>query len=109
MVASAKRATRMTVEEFFAWNPEDGLDYELVDGEPQAKAPGSTIHGYRQAGMGADLRDHLRRTRPRCVVIANPGVVPRFFSRHDCRIRDLAVMAVSRSRWRLRRFMPDRG
>ena len=41
--------------------------------------------------MTAYLFDHLRKTRPGCVVLANPGVIPKFFSRHNCRIPDLAV------------------
>ena len=47
MLAYASLApSRMTVAEFLDW-PGDGSGrrYELVDGEPRAEAPASTIHG----------------------------------------------------------------
>jgi Uma2 family endonuclease len=34
----------MTVDEFLKWDLEDGRRYELVDGEPHAMAPASSIH-----------------------------------------------------------------
>jgi thiaminase (transcriptional activator TenA) len=45
MVALTKIPVRMTVDEFLKWDSDDGLRYELVDGEPRAMAPASTIHG----------------------------------------------------------------
>jgi Uma2 family endonuclease len=82
---------RFTVQEFLSWAPNDGHRYELVDGQPRAMAPGSTIHGFLQNELGSLIRDHLRRNLSKCEVIANPGVVPRLLTAHNFRIPDLGV------------------
>jgi Uma2 family endonuclease len=70
----AKVPVRMTVDEFPKWDSEDGLRYELVDGEPRAVAPASTIHGFLQNELGSLIRNHLRDTASGCEVVANPGM-----------------------------------
>jgi len=91
MTAVAKLATRMSVHEFLGWEPRDGLRYELVDGQPRAMAPASTVHGYLQSELGRLIGNHLREHRPGCHVITNPGVVPNLLSAHNFRIPDLGV------------------
>jgi Uma2 family endonuclease len=91
MVALAKVPERMSVPEFFRWEPGDGLRYELVDGEPRAMAPAGTIHAFLQNELGSLIRNHLREHRPSCEALANPGVVPHLLSAHNVRIPDLGV------------------
>ena len=81
----------MTVREFLKWDSDDGLRYELVDGEPRAMAPASTIHGFLQNELGRLIGNHLRDQASGCEVVANPGIVPRLLSDHNVRIADLAV------------------
>jgi len=91
MVVLAKIPVRMTVCEFLKWDSDDGLRYELVDGEPRAMAPASTIHGFLQNELGRLIGNHLRDQASGCEVVANPGIVPRLLSDHNVRIPDLAV------------------
>jgi len=91
MPVVAKIPIRMTVDEFLKWDSADGLRYELVDGEPRAMAPASTIHGFLQNELGRLIGNHLRDTASGCEVVANPGVVPRLLSEHNVRIPDLGV------------------
>ncbi len=91
MAVLAKIPVRMTVDEFLKWDSDDGFRYELVDGEPRAMAPASTIHGFLQNELGSLIRNHLRDKAGGCEVVANPGVVPRLLSEHNVRIPDLAV------------------
>jgi Uma2 family endonuclease len=87
----AKIPVRMTVGEFLQWDSDDGCRYELVDGEPRAMAPASTIHGFLQNELGSLIRNHLLERASGCEVVANPGIVPRLLSEHNVRIPDLAV------------------
>jgi Uma2 family endonuclease len=64
VVALAKRPMRMAVPEFLQWEPGDGFRCELVDGEPRARAPASTIHAFLQNELGSLIRNHLREHRP---------------------------------------------
>ena len=80
MPVVAKIPIRMTVDEFLKWDSADGLRYELVDGEPRAMVPASTIHGFLQNELGRLIGNHLRDTASGCEVVANPGVVPRLLS-----------------------------
>src|SRR4051812_23553628 len=57
---------RMTVADFLAWESNDGLRYELVDGEPRALAPAGTIHGFLKSEIGSFIRNHLRDGRADC-------------------------------------------
>jgi Uma2 family endonuclease len=91
MAPAAKIPVRMTVDEFMKWDSEDGYRYELVDGEPRAMAPASTVHGFLQTELGRLIGNHLRDKAPGCEVVANPGVIPRLLSEHNVRIPDLAV------------------
>jgi Uma2 family endonuclease len=91
MVALAKMPIRMSVDEFLKWDSQDDLRYELVDGEPRAMAPASTVHGFLQNELGRLIGNHLREKASGCEVVANPGIVPRLLSEHNVRIPDLAV------------------
>ncbi len=91
MVVAAKVPVRMTVAEFLAWNPQDGLSWQLVDGEPQAMAPGNRTHGSLQLELGSVIRNHLIAQSSQCIAITEPGIVPNVQARHNYRIPDLAV------------------
>ncbi|MBV8091397.1 MAG: Uma2 family endonuclease [Alphaproteobacteria bacterium] len=91
MVVAAEVPVWMTVDEFLNWDSEDGYRYELVDGEPRAMAPASTLHGFLQNELGSLIRNHLREKAPACEVVANSGVIPRLLSEQNVRIPDLAV------------------
>ena len=91
MVAAAKIPVRMSVEEFLAWDPQDGRSWQLVDGEPQAMAPTTRTHGALQSEVSALLRNHLAERGSPCTVITTPGVVPRVNAGINVRIPDLAV------------------
>jgi Uma2 family endonuclease len=91
MSATVKIPVRMSVRDFLAWDPGDGLPYELVDGMPRAMAPAGTIHGFLQNELGSLIRNHLREQRPGCEILANPGVIPHLLSAHNVRIPDLGA------------------
>jgi Uma2 family endonuclease len=91
MAVLAKIPVRMNVDQFLKWDSGDECRYELVDGEPRAMAPASTVHGFLRNELGRLIGNHLRETAPKCEVVANPGVVPRLLSEHNVRIPDLAV------------------
>jgi Uma2 family endonuclease len=91
MLALARVPIRMTVAEFLKWDSQDDRRYELVDGEPRAMAPASTVHGFLKNELGALIGNHLREKAGVCEVVANPGIVPRLLSEHNVRIPDLAV------------------
>ncbi|MGA8760361.1 MAG: Uma2 family endonuclease [Stellaceae bacterium] len=82
--------SRMTVAEFVDW-PGDGTGrkHQLIDGEPQAMAPASTTHGRIQATLTRLLGNHLVGTD--CVVVIEPGVVPRVRAEANMRVPDLAI------------------
>ncbi len=85
---------RMTVPEFQAWQPPEGLDdrrWNLVDGEPFCMAPASENHGAIQSEAAYLITVHLRANRPGYRVITAPGVVPRVRSVTNERIPDLGV------------------
>jgi Uma2 family endonuclease len=91
MVALPKFAARMSVRDFLEWESGDELRYELVDGEPRAMAPTSTVHGFLQNELGRLIGNHLRDRRSNCEVVANPGVIPQLLSAHNVREPDLGV------------------
>ena len=91
MAVLARIPVRMTVDEFFNWDSGDECRYELVDGEPRAMAPASTIHGFLQKEPGRLIGNHLREAAPKREVVTNPSIVPRLLSEHNVRIPDLAV------------------
>ena len=91
MTALPKIPVRMTVAEFFAWNPPTPELWQLVDGEPQAMAPASVTHGAIQSELCALIRNHLDERSSPCRVVTAPGVIPHVQSEINCRIPDLAV------------------
>jgi len=91
MSAFAKVPVWMSVTEFLVWDSGDPYRYELIDGEPQAMAPASSVHGYLQTELGTLLRNHLRAQNRPCDVITNPGVIPNFLPEHNFRVPDLGV------------------
>jgi Uma2 family endonuclease len=91
MSALPKIPVRMTVAEFFAWNPPSPQLWQLVDGEPQAMAPANRTHGAIQAELASLIRNHLEKRGGPCTVIGAPGVIPHVQSETNVRIPDLAV------------------
>lgn len=94
MVALRKRApTRMTLDEFLAWEPADptASTWQLIDGEPVAMAPGSDAHGSIQGEIAALLRNHLLERRSPCRVVMEPGIIPRVRADRNYRVPDLGV------------------
>jgi Uma2 family endonuclease len=91
MHALAKTPDWMSLDEFLAWEPNDGQKWQLVDGQPQAMAPTKRTHGAIQIELGRLIGNHLAKHRPHCSVIGDPGIVPRVQSKVNCRIPDLAV------------------
>jgi len=81
----------MTVRDFVSWDPGDHQRYELVDGLPRAMAPTALTHGVLQNELGRLIGNHLGEHRPGCLVVANPGVMPRVLSSQNVRIPDLGV------------------
>ena len=84
---------RMTLAEFFAWNPEETSvrSWQLIDGEPVAMAPATDAHGALQIELGALLRNHLLAQGAPCRVVSEAGIVPRVRSDRNYRIPDLGV------------------
>lgn len=94
MVALRTHApTRMTLDEFLAWDPHDpsGRAWQLIDGEPAAMAPGTDAHGSIQAEIAALLRNHLLERRSPCRVVTEPGIVPHVRANRNYRVPDLGV------------------
>jgi Uma2 family endonuclease len=91
MSALPKIPIRMTVAEFFAWNPPSAQLWQLVDGEPQAMAPANRTHGSIQVELARLIANHLSERHSPCAVVAAPGVIPRVQSETNVRIPDLAV------------------
>ena len=94
MVALRKQPpSRMTLAEFFAWNPNDVSvrHWQLIDGEPVAMAPASEAHAALQMEIGRLLANHLIARGLHCRVLSEAGVVPRVRHDRNYRIPDLAV------------------
>jgi len=106
MVALRKHLpTRMTVDEFLAWEPGDAAcGWQLIDGEPVAMAPGNQTHGALQSELGALIRNHLLERRSACRVLTEPGVVPRVRAGYNYRVPDLGVTCAPPS---LSQMMPE--
>ena len=66
----------MSVDEFLAWNPDDGRAWQLVDGEPQAMSPAKRTHGSLQNELGRLIGNHLAAQDWPCVPVTEPGVIP---------------------------------
>ena len=92
MVALRKRIpTGMALDEFLAWAAANSGNWQLLDGEPVAMAPGSDAHGAIQNEVGALLRNHLLEQRSACRVVTEPGIVPRVRANRNYRVPDLGV------------------
>ena len=85
--------SRMTVDEFLAWDSGDytGRRWQLVDGEPVAMASASDNHGSIQAELARLLGNRLVERGSSCRVITEPGIIPRVFSNENWRVPDLGV------------------
>jgi Uma2 family endonuclease len=95
MSALPKIPIRMTVAEFFAWNPPSAQLWQLVDGEPQAMAPANRTHGAVQNELGRLIANYLEERGGPCTVVTTPGVIPHVQSETNVRIPDLAVTCSS--------------
>jgi len=89
--AVPKLPVRMSVDEFLAWNPQDGRAWQLVDGVPEAMAPANRTHGAIQNQIGHMIAAYLSQTSSPCSVITAPGIVPRAQAGYNVRVPDLAV------------------
>lgn len=88
-------SSRMTVAEFLEWEgDDDGLRYQLVDGEPQAMAPSSGTHGALQVTAARLIENHLVGAGSACRALTEVGVVPRVASDTNFRVPDLLVTCV---------------
>ncbi len=97
MSAALRQPSRMTLDEFRAWDSPGQEAWQLIDSEPVAMAPTTETHGLIQAELSALLRNHLRDQRSPCRVVTAPGVVPRIRSGMNFRIPDLGVTCSSPS------------
>ena len=94
MVALRKHPpARMTLAEFFAWEPGDNAvrSWQLIDGEPVAMAPATEAHGALRMEIGRLIGNHLLARGGPCRVISEAGIVPRIRADHNYRIPDLGV------------------
>ena len=94
MSAALKRPpSRMTVDEFLAWDSGDytGRRWQLVDGEPVAMAPARQNHGAIQSELARLLGNHLLERASPCRVITEPGIIPRVRASENWRIPDVGV------------------
>ena len=81
----------MTVSQFIDWAAGQSGSWCLINGVPQAMAPGGRRHGTLQAELIGRLVEHLRQARPSCSVVAEPGVIPWLSAHDNYRMPDLAV------------------
>lgn len=81
----------MTVDEFLEWNGEDGVRYELVDGEPVAMAPASGTHSAIQMAISRLVENHLIASNSPCRTLPEAGVIPMAGADFNFRIPDVLV------------------
>jgi Uma2 family endonuclease len=81
----------LSLAEFLVWNAPGPWRWQLVEGAPEAMAPASPAHARIQSEIGGIIRDHLRKTRPGCAVLSNPGVLLAENDQRNFRIPDLGV------------------
>lgn len=91
VTALPKTPNRMSVTEFLIWDAPPNQLWQLVDGEPQAMAPGSRTHGAIQSQLAYLITRHLEERASPCSVITAPGIIPRVNANKNFRIPDLAV------------------
>ena len=87
--AVTKFSAPMTVDDFLART--DLSRYELIDGDPRAMSPGSTVHARLQARLGRLIDQHLEKSGGPCWVGSEPAVRPRASAKHNIRVPDLGV------------------
>jgi Uma2 family endonuclease len=80
---------RMTLPEFYAWNPPGDTRYELVDGTPVAMAPPGGPHSTLQFRLARRISEALDH-RPGCTGRSEAGIVPPW-RRDTYYVADLAV------------------
>ena len=92
MSQAAKIPALMTVDEFIVW-PGDGTGrrYELVDGVLRMQDPASDTHGTIQSNLHFLISAHLRKSRPKCRIVINPGIAPRLRAKWNYREPELGV------------------
>ena len=84
-----------TVAEFVDWLGDGtGAKYELICGELRAMAPASFTHGLIQANLARLIGNHLIAAGLPCLVVAEPGVVPRLTANDTALIPDLGVTCI---------------
>lgn len=87
-----KPETRMTVDEFLAW---DGAGHigklELVEGQVRAMSPASGTHALIQANIAIILGSLFRERKSPCRVGTEAPIVPRIHANDNVRAPDLAV------------------
>jgi Uma2 family endonuclease len=66
---------RMTLPEFYAWNPPGDTRYELIDGTPVAMAPPGGPHQAMMITFGSKLSEALAK-RPGCSARGEAGIIP---------------------------------
>ncbi len=90
MNAVSKITPAMTVDEFLVW-PGDGTStrFELVNGQPRAMAPASTVHATIQVNIASFLHRHLLPSP--CRALTEAGVKPVFDAKRNVRIPDITV------------------
>lgn len=82
----------VSAEEFLSWPEDDnGVRWELVDGEPIAMAPPSARHAAIQGVLAGLLFNSLRAAESPCRVLVGPGVQPREQRATNVRIPDIAI------------------
>ena len=83
----------MTTEEFLAWEPGDGLLWQLENGKPEQMAPAAESDGIIQDELAHLLKVYLRAIGHPGVVTVTPGIVPPVLARRNVRIPDVAIAA----------------
>lgn len=83
----------MTTDEFLAWEPGDGLRWQLENGHPEPMAPAAETHAIIQAALVYYLTQHLKTSGHPGIVMVEPGIVPRIMARRNVRIPDIAIAA----------------
>jgi Uma2 family endonuclease len=92
MTALAKIPDEMSLAEFLVWDaPGPYKHWQLVEGVPEAMAPASTTHARIQSTVNGLIDEHLRKTRPSCAVLSNPGVRLSENDQRNFRVPDLGV------------------
>lgn len=92
MVKAVKKinVSRMTIDEFLAWDSGDDLPYELIEGWTVAQSAPSTTHARITANLSISLGNRLRSAGRPCVLEAGGGAL-RIDKRWTVRAPDLLV------------------